>query len=85
MLDHLGTRKGVGDPGRMTASPAPELGERTSTFNYLAAFAQSSLYRNGKVLTRRDLEGSDSGTEGIEIDEREVAIRDARWLEGELA
>lgn len=67
----------------MTASPSPGSGERTGVFNYLAASVQSSLYRNGRVLTRRDLDGGDSGTEGIVIDKREVTVRDARLLGGE--
>ena len=31
----------------------------TGELNYLHGAAQSSLFRNGKVLTRRDLDGSE--------------------------
>ena len=40
---------------------------RTGTFNYMSDAAQPSLYRNGRVLTRRDLDGSDSRWEGVDL------------------
>ena len=40
--------------------------------------SQSSLFRNGKVLTKRDLNGSDAGSEGINIDKKEMQIINAR-------
>ena len=46
--------------------------------NYLASTVTPSLRRNGRVLTRRNADGSDSGGTGIEIDTREVSITDAR-------
>ena len=46
----------------------------------MAPAAESSLYRNGKVLTRRDRDGSDSGFEGIDLESCEMAIIDARTL-----
>ena len=49
-------------------------------FRYMAPSAESSLYRNGRVLTRRDRDGSDSGFEGIDLESREMAIVDARGL-----
>jgi hypothetical protein len=67
----------------VTAAPSPNSGERTGAFNYLAASVESSLYRNGRVLTRRDPDGSDSGTEGIVVDKREMTVHDARRLGGE--
>ena len=51
-----------------------------SAFRYMAPATESSLYRNGKVLTRRDRDGSDSGFEGIDLQSREMAIVDARTL-----
>ena len=45
--------------------------------------AESSLYRNGKVLTRRDRDGNDAGSEGIDTEELTIAIGDARSLKGE--
>ena len=49
-------------------------------FRYMAPAAEASLYRNGKVLTRRDRDGSDSGFEGIDLESREMSIIDARTL-----
>ena len=53
---------------------------RLGTFRYLRASVESSLLRNGKVLTRRDRDGSDSGRIGVDLEDREVAITDARTL-----
>lgn len=50
--------------------------------NYLQASVQSSLYRNGKVLTRRDADGSDAGMEGVLLESREISIHNARRLQG---
>ena len=47
-------------------------------FNYMSENSQSSLFRNGKVLTKRDLNGSDAGSEGINIDKKEMQIINAR-------
>lgn len=47
-------------------------------FNYMSEDSQSSLFRNGKVLTKRDLNGSDAGSEGINIDKKEMQIINAR-------
>ena len=53
---------------------------RSGSFNYLDASVRPSLYRNGEVLTRRDPDGSDAGTEGVSLEEREMAIHNARRL-----
>lgn len=45
---------------------------------YLAPSVASSLYRNGKVFTRRDRHGSDDAYHGAVTEEREVVVRDAR-------
>lgn len=50
--------------------------------NYLAGSVASSLYRNGKVLTRRDRDGSDAGTVGLLMDELQLPIEDARSVDG---
>jgi len=47
-------------------------------FNYLADSVAHSLVRNGRVLTRRDHDGRDAGTEGVVIDRRELCVLDAR-------
>lgn len=52
----------------------------TGTFKYLRPSVQQSLYRNAQVLTRRDCDGSDSGTEGVHLEETDMAVRDARRL-----
>ena len=49
---------------------------------YMAESAQPSLFRNGKVLTRRDRDGSDAGSEGIDTEELSIEIGDARALDG---
>ena len=49
--------------------------------SYLTPTSESSLYRNGKVFTRRDLDGNDAVFEGVVTEELTVAIGDARSLE----
>lgn len=51
--------------------------------NYLAPCVPSSLYRTGKVLTRRNPDGSDAGTVGLVLDERQMTIHNARLLHGQ--
>jgi len=55
-------------------------GLRTGTFQYMTPAAEPSLWRNGKVLARRDRDGSDAGREGIDLESRAMAIHDARRL-----
>ena len=47
-------------------------------FNYMSSESRSSLYRNGRVYTRRDLEGSDSNWVGVNFQEYEVLVEDGR-------
>ena len=47
-------------------------------FNYMSKSSFSSLFRNGKVLTRRDVNGSDAGSEGIDLTSYEMKLTDAR-------
>jgi len=54
---------------------------RRGSFNYMAPSVQHSLYRNGKVLTRRDRDGSDGGREGVDLVERAMQVHDARNIE----
>jgi hypothetical protein len=51
-------------------------------FNYLDATTRPSLFRNGEVLTRRNADGSDFGWRGVSLEPRELAVSDARSLEG---
>ena len=53
---------------------------RPGVFHYMQPAAVPSLYRNGRVLTRRDRDGSDSGRIGIDLEEREMPVLDARGL-----
>ncbi|MEM7122521.1 MAG: CmcJ/NvfI family oxidoreductase [Pseudomonadota bacterium] len=64
----------------MTSSVDTTNGTR-GALTYVAPVVKSSLYRTGDVLTRRDKDGSDAGTEGLLIEERDVAIHDARQLD----
>ena len=47
-------------------------------FNYLNAQTESSLLRNGKVLTKRDADGSDGGFIGVNLEPLMVDVIDAR-------
>jgi hypothetical protein len=68
----------------MTDNSALTIGEesRPGVLNYLENSAQSSLYRNGKILTRRDADGSDAGWEGVVRENLEMGIHDGRRLNG---
>ena len=63
-------------------APANRAGESAGRLNYLDASIQSSLYRNGKLLMRRNADGSDTGMEGVVFDERQMTIHNARLLDG---
>jgi hypothetical protein len=64
-----------------STSDAPLETIRTGLLNYLKASVQHSLYRNGKVLTRRDRDGSDARWEGVDLESRPMPVHDARRLE----
>jgi len=72
----------VGEQAAIMASMAdpqiPAVG--TGLFNYMADSAKSSLYRNGKVLTRRNRDGSDARWEGVDLEERQMPVANARAL-----
>tara|TARA_B000000441_G_C21724449_1_gene341440 strand:- start:286 stop:1248 length:963 start_codon:yes stop_codon:yes gene_type:complete len=38
----------------------------------------NSLYKNGKVFTKRDINGSDAGSKGIDLNKKNIKILDAR-------
>jgi hypothetical protein len=69
----------------MTQSAAPATDREASMgrLNYLDSSLPSSLYRNGKMLLRRNADGSDSELEGVVYAERQVTVRNARLLEGD--
>jgi hypothetical protein len=53
---------------------------RVGSFGYMVASAEPSLYRNGKVLTRRDLDGSDDHWKGVDLVRTQMPVHDARLL-----
>ncbi len=66
----------------MTVTSAPSTSDtaRVGVFNYLDRSVRHSLYRNGEVLTRRDRDGCDAGTQGVSLEERKMTILNARCL-----
>jgi len=46
----------------------------------MTSATQASLYRNGRVLTRRDRDGSDDGRLGFDLEPRQMPVHDARRL-----
>ena len=64
------------------SNPLPA-SDTSGSFNYLDRAIAPSLFRNGRVLTRRDRDGSDAGTEGVELDRQTLPVRDARPLAGD--
>ena len=56
------------------------------SFNYLSAEATPSLRRNGRVLIRRDRDGSDAGAQGLDLERQLIPLEDGRRSpEGSLA
>jgi hypothetical protein len=55
----------------------------TAELNFLDASVPSSLYRNGGLLTRRDVDGNDSDIEGLVVEKASVPILDARATAGD--
>ena len=51
--------------------------------NYLDDSADSSLYRNGKVLIRRDADGDDGDMQGVDPSKQEMAVYNGRMLPAE--
>ncbi|MEM7406470.1 MAG: CmcJ/NvfI family oxidoreductase [Pseudomonadota bacterium] len=69
----------------MKSDAANHAGARDGVLNYMSRASESSLRRNGKVLTRRDLDGNDSVREGVELEPVVAPIIDARQLTGAAA
>lgn len=63
---------------RDVAMPA---NDTTGKLNYLAPEVASSLFRNGAVLIHRNTEGSDSDAKGVVLEDKTLAITDARAME----
>jgi hypothetical protein len=66
-----------------SAAPATDRAISMGRLNYLDSSVPSSLYRNGKMLLRRNADGSDSELEGVVYDNRQVTIHNARLLKGD--
>lgn len=67
---------------QQTSAQLSELAHTTGSFKYLDGTVQPSLYRNGEVLTRRDPDGSDGGSRGINLEPRAMPVYDARRMPG---
>ena len=46
--------------------------------NYMSEKSHNSLYKNGKVFTKRDINGSDAGSKGIDLNKQNIKIINAR-------
>ena len=66
-----------------TSAQSMDDASNSGCFNYLDASVRPSLYRNGEVLTRRDPDGSDGGSEGVSLEERKMTVHNARRLKAE--
>lgn len=67
----------------MATTSAESVGSREGVFSYMVDTAEPSLLRNGKVLTRRDTDGSDAQWKGVDLVKRAVPVHDARALSGD--
>src|SRR5215813_2561031 len=76
MLDHVAVGEQAAIMALMADAQMPAV--RTGLFNYMADTAEASLYRNGKVLTRRNRDGSDARWEGVDLKERRMPVANAR-------
>jgi hypothetical protein len=61
-----------------TATNAETDAAMLGSFSYMAASSEPSLFRNGKVLTRRDKDGSDADWLGVDLEAQQMPIHDAR-------
>ncbi len=70
---------------RQSTAPAsgPGTARTQGLVSYMVESVNSSLYRNGKVLTRRDRDGNDADSVGMDVEELMIAIGDARSLKRE--
>ncbi|MBT6203335.1 MAG: hypothetical protein HOI34_06500 [Rhodospirillaceae bacterium] len=67
----------------MTTAEPVDVPTTSGQISYMTEVSESSLFRNGKVFTRRDLDGSDDSYVGVDAEELTVSIGDARCLTGE--
>ena len=52
------------------------------TLNYLASSIAPSLFRNGSVMTRRNVDGTDDGGKGVVVNTLPIEIIEGRQLRG---
>lgn len=64
-----------------TVLETKEKGVRAGSFRYMIPAAEHSLYRNGKVMSRRDLDGTDNDMIGVDLEDKDMTVHDARQLE----
>ena len=66
----------------MKEAPARHTNDQSTSgvFNYLDETVLPSLFRNGRVLTKRDPDGNDYGTEGLTSRQVKLSVCDARTL-----
>lgn len=53
---------------------------RTGRFEYMESSVTPSLHRNGRVYTRRDVNGSDDGSTGVDLVPVQLPVHNARNL-----
>ena len=58
---------------------------RIGQFNYLDEAAEPSLFRNGRVFAKRDIDGSDAGMVGVNTHSYELEVLNARLCAGAQA
>ena len=63
----------------------PPSGRTRGRFHYLGPGVIPSLVRNGRALTRRDADGSDGGSVGVDLQEHEIDVHDGRQVACTLA
>lgn len=63
-----------------TTAQRPTDGSTTGVFTYMDETVRPSLYRNGEVYTKRDLDGSDTPFFGATRESRNLTVHDARAL-----
>ena len=57
--------------------------DTSGIFKYLDDSVTASLYCSGEVLTRRDPDGSDGGTQGVNLEPRNMVVNNGRSFEGD--
>jgi hypothetical protein len=64
----------------MTSTESAPEAISMGSFMYMDDSSEPSLWRNGRVLTRRDKDGSDAEWVGVNLEAREMPVQNARLL-----